>query len=124
MPKRTKGNRATPATYVHYGKPEEVRIERVDYGGGKRGVRSVTWVETLSGVSLDSRKAHDVEVDKHEKAGGSWHPNGCAGQAGVGALYWRGGQGYCAADYELRFAVSPFFDDLLEDPPPNWKRPR
>lgn len=131
MAKRQHTNRATPATYIPYGKPEQVVIKRVDYGASKRdrrrGVRTdsedgagIAYVEVLSGVSLDSRTAEDTKPIPQE----IWHPRGCAGQAGVAALYWRDGEGYCAADYELKFDVSPFFDDALEDPPARWKKAR
>ena len=110
--RRSGSVRATPATYIPFGKVEEVVIEHVDYKGNGKDIR---YVERLKGVSLGWEKPSRPKRSDD-------HAEGCAGQRGVARLFWRGGKGYCSGCYELKFGLHPINDKLLEDPPARLAR--
>lgn len=124
MAKRQRSNRATPATYLHYGKPDEVVIEHFDTEAEQLAAENALILkkrrEQFGGTShtTDSRTAHDTNiVSKYDKNAALWHPNGCHGRPGVAKIYWRNGLGLCHADYSLKWGVAPEDDDLQEMPP-------
>lgn len=115
MAKRQR-NARTIGNYMPYGKPAEVKINRVNYG--TKDEPDVRYIETFGGdsVTTDSKTAHDTGplVSKVE-SGLDEHRNGCKGRPGVSRVYWRGGHALCASCYTFRWGVEPFFDELREN---------
>lgn len=117
MAKRQR-NARTVGNMMPFGKPAQIKVERVMFGKDKDGNVDVRYVETYEGSSIttDSKTAKDTgKVVSKVESGLDEHANGCKGRPGVSRVFHRGGHALCASCYEFRWGVSPYFDKEREN---------
>lgn len=123
MAKRKRSYRATPSSYIPWGKPDEVTVKREDTAVLLGQIRSITRevVYSSESSSTDTVTAEDKVVLHRRDTVKGQHQRSCD-RPDVKALFFRGGRAYCLSCYLTRWGVHPLTDPKLESAPPGWRR--